>query len=35
MNFDLFQEDAHRNALNSHCYWALRRDGKTKVTGRI
>ena len=23
------QEDAHRNALNSHCYWCLRRDGKT------
>ncbi len=23
------QEDAHRNALNAHCYWALRRDGKT------
>ncbi len=23
------QEDAHRNALNSHCYWALRRDGKS------
>jgi len=21
-------EDAHRNALNAHCYWALRRDGK-------
>jgi tRNA(His) guanylyltransferase len=21
-------EDAHRNALNGHCYWALRRDGK-------
>jgi tRNA(His) guanylyltransferase len=21
-------EDAHRNALNSHCYWCLRRDGK-------
>ncbi|PPT07170.1 tRNAHis-5'-guanylyltransferase [Geitlerinema sp. FC II] len=20
-------EDAHRNSLNSHCYWALRRDG--------
>ena len=20
-------EDAHRNALNAHCYWALRRDG--------
>ena len=23
------QEDAHRNALNSWCYWTLRRDGKT------
>ena len=22
-------EDAHRNALNSHCYWMLRRKGKT------
>lgn len=22
-------EDAHRNALNAHCYWALRRDGKS------
>lgn len=21
-------EDAHRNALNSHCYWLLRRNGK-------
>lgn len=21
-------EDAHRNALNSHCYWILRKDGK-------
>ena len=21
------QEDAHRNALNAHCYWTLRRDG--------
>ena len=20
-------EDAHRNALNAHCYWCLRRDG--------
>jgi tRNA(His) guanylyltransferase len=24
------QEDAHRNALNSHCYWMLRKQGKTK-----
>lgn len=23
------QEDAHRNSLNAHCYWALRRDGKS------
>lgn len=23
------QEDAHRNSSNSHCYWALRRDGKS------
>ena len=22
-------EDAHRNALNAHCYWALRRQGRT------
>ncbi len=22
-------EDAHRNALNSHCYWVLRREGKS------
>ena len=22
-------EDAHRNALNAHCYWALRKSGKT------
>ena len=22
-------EDAHRNALNSHCYWALSREGKS------
>jgi tRNA(His) guanylyltransferase len=22
-------EDAHRNALNSHCYWALRHEGKS------
>jgi tRNA(His) 5'-end guanylyltransferase len=21
------QEDAHRNALNSHCYWLLRKEG--------
>lgn len=23
------QQDAHRNSLSSHCYWCLRRDGKT------
>ena len=23
------QEDAHRNALNAHCYWLLRRQGKS------
>ncbi|MEH1827058.1 MAG: tRNA(His) guanylyltransferase Thg1 family protein [Nostoc sp.] len=22
-------QDAHRNALNAHCYWCLRRDGKS------
>ena len=22
-------EDAHRNALNAHCYWMLRKEGKT------
>jgi tRNA(His) 5'-end guanylyltransferase len=22
-------EDAHRNALNGHCYWTLRRQGKS------
>lgn len=27
--FSWRQEDAHRNALNSHCYWALRKDGKS------
>jgi len=24
-------EDAHRNALNSHCYWRLRQDGEAKM----
>lgn len=24
------QEDAHRNALNAHCYWMLRRQGKSE-----
>lgn len=23
------QEDAHRNSLNAHCYWLLRKEGKT------
>ncbi len=23
------QEDAHRNALNSHCYWMLRKNGES------
>ncbi|MBQ9528071.1 MAG: guanylyltransferase [Fretibacterium sp.] len=23
------QEDAHRNSLNSHCYWALRKEGRS------
>ena len=22
-------QDAHRNSLNAHCYWCLRRDGKS------
>ena len=25
------QEDAHRNSLNAHCYWALRKEGMSKV----
>lgn len=24
------QEDAHRNSLNAHCYWALRKEGISK-----
>ncbi len=24
------QEDAHRNSLNSHCYWALRKEGESQ-----
>ena len=24
------QEDAHRNSLNSHCYWMLRKEGKSE-----
>ena len=23
------QEDAHRNSLNSYCYWTLRKEGKS------
>jgi tRNA(His) guanylyltransferase len=31
------QEDAHRNALNAHCYWLLRKDGKSvkEATGLL
>jgi tRNA(His) guanylyltransferase len=31
------QEDAHRNALNAHCYWCLRGEGKSvgEATGRL
>ncbi len=31
------QEDAHRNALNAHCYWTLRRDGMSvkEATGML
>ena len=25
------QEDAHRNALNAHCYWKLRKEGRDAV----
>src|SRR5215475_10227505 len=25
------QEDAHRNALNAHCYWLLRKQGQTET----
>jgi tRNA(His) 5'-end guanylyltransferase len=30
-------EDAHRNALNAHCYWCLRRDGSSvaEATSRL
>lgn len=24
------QEDSHRNSLNAHCYWALRKEGKSQ-----
>jgi len=26
------QEDAHRNALNAHCYWMLRKEGQDAAT---
>ena len=29
--FSWRQEDAHRNALNSHCYWFLRNDGLSAI----
>ena len=31
------QEDAHRNALNSHCYWMLRKEGASvrAATGQL
>ena len=29
--FQWRQEDAHRNSLNSHCYWLLRKQGKSAV----
>lgn len=31
------QEDAHRNSLNAHCYWALRKEGlsKTQATAML
>ncbi len=31
------QEDAHRNSLNSHCYWMLRKQGKSvaEATGML
>lgn len=31
------QEDAHRNALNSHCYWMLRKEGASvqEATGQL
>lgn len=28
--FQWRQEDAHRNSLNSHCYWLLRKQGKNE-----
>lgn len=29
--FSWRQEDAHRNALNSYCYWTLRKEGKSAL----
>ena len=29
------QEDAHRNSLNSHCYWALRKEGLTQNAATV
>ena len=29
------QEDAHRNALNAHCYWLLRREGLSAVDATV
>jgi len=29
------QEDAHRNALNSHCYWLLRKEGHSQRAATI
>lgn len=29
------QEDAHRNALNAHCYWMLRKEGKSIEEGTL
>jgi tRNA(His) 5'-end guanylyltransferase len=26
------QEDSHRNSLNAHCYWALRKEGVNQNT---
>ena len=28
-------EDAHRNALNSHCYWLIRKEGKSAIQATI
>ena len=32
--FRLRNEDAYRNGLNAHCYWALRHDGKSRHNQR-